>query len=687
MPARKRRLPAPAAPPKAERIRRAPRVKLKTKLSLSISLLVLVLVLAISVLYLSSLINEQVQDIAARSDLITHFVFAELRQEMTDAAQAGTDFSQPQQLDSFLKGLAASSSLNNLLVESVAYPVGNAVRDVAVVNQSGIVVADSDPQLVGSALPPRPPLDTIARGGLIEQLGAVFGAERTFEVQLPLYLGVQKPFGSIRLGLDTALMRSMLAGHIRSLLIGGILTVLVSTFLAVAFSDFALSPLAAISAELDRVTGGPASPDAVQSGGRADEYGVVSSKIRQLGRQIQDVRQVYTTLQESVTHVLESLEEGLLFFDATGHAVMASAAAQRFLGLEPANILRRSVDEIFPSDSSLDRAVREAVAEGRGFELCEVACDGGNGTEQRRLLARMDIVGDPARPQGRLLVLRDAEGVRRLEDEIEVARRLSAVGRLTRGVAHEVKNPLNAMAIHLELLREKARSGAPNAVEPHAEVIRREIDRLDSVVKTFLDFTRPLDVQLRRVDLVAVVEEVRQLAAAEAAVAGMEIVVHRHQPTLPAWIAPELVQQALLNLVTNGLQAMADAAETPPTLDGRFTADAASSGASPAGPHSADGNAAAARPRRLTIEVGREAEQAVIRVHDRGRGVPADIRDKIFDLYFTTKPEGSGIGLSLTARVMQVHNGSVELEETSPWGSTFALRFPLHVRSAEAVSS
>ncbi|MGH9395060.1 MAG: sensor histidine kinase, partial [Terriglobales bacterium] len=217
-----------------------------------------------------------------------------------------------------------------------------------------------------------------------------------------------------------------------------------------------------------------------------------------------------------------------------------------------------------------------------------------------------------------------------------------------------VKNPLNAMALHLDLLRakaERASNGQRAGMQAHIEVLSHEIERLDRVVRTFLDFSRPVELQLKPADLSARARGVAQLAEAEAESLGIEIVVAAPQPGPQAWIDRDLIEQALLNLVNNGLQAMQPAA---------------------AG-------------RQLALEVGGSATQAHIRIRDQGPGVPPEHRDKIFDLYFTTRASGTGIGLAMAARTMQLHHGSLELEDAlAGAGASFVLRFPRHANEDAA---
>ena len=235
--------------------------------------------------------------------------------------------------------------------------------------------------------------------------------------------------------------------------------------------------------------------------------------------------------------------------------------------------------------------------------------------------------------------MRDSESVRRIENEIELSRRLAAIGRLTSGVAHEVKNPINAIVVHLELLREKMREVDPDT-RRHMDIIGREIHRLDRVVQTLVDFDRPLELRLADFDLRRVMEEVALLAAPESARQGVKIETHLGNEVLPVRADADLIKQALLNVVLNGVQAMSDGGV-------------------------------------LNMAASRDETAAIIEVRDQGTGIRPEIRDKIFNLYFTTKKAGSGIGLAMSYRVLQLHNGALHFVTEMGKGTTFRLVLPL----------
>jgi signal transduction histidine kinase len=235
--------------------------------------------------------------------------------------------------------------------------------------------------------------------------------------------------------------------------------------------------------------------------------------------------------------------------------------------------------------------------------------------------------------------------VERMASQLDVASRLAAISRITSGVAHEIKNPLNAIALRLDLLR--ARLGAPEEeLAPEIDVLSKEVMRLDRVVKTFLDFSRPVEVKFTDVDLTAIAREVTDLMAPQARLA--RIALRFEAPAEAAGPAlirgdEDLLKQAILNLVNNALEAMKNG-----------------------------GN--------LQVSVSQAGGAVTLMVTDDGPGIPPELSSKVFQLYFTTKSRGSGIGLAMTYRAMQLHNGTIDFASESGRGTAFRLQFPALVR-------
>jgi signal transduction histidine kinase len=260
---------------------------------------------------------------------------------------------------------------------------------------------------------------------------------------------------------------------------------------------------------------------------------------------------------------------------------------------------------------------------------------------------------------GIMLIVRNLEYLSQVQSTVRYSQKLAALGRLSAGVAHEVKNPLNSMMIHLELLRMKVSARQPAAAlataaggartsqltpdEPsdalqHVDIIATEIRRLDEVVQGFLKFARPEDLKLQPVVLAALFDEIAPIIRPEADRNRVVLAVDCDSSSIVNG-DPAMLRQAFLNLALNACQAMPDGGT-------------------------------------LRIQAKLAGRQVQVLVSDTGTGILPEHLDKIFDLYFTTKPKGSGIGLSMVYRIVQMHDGEIEIESTPGKGTTFRILLP-----------
>jgi signal transduction histidine kinase len=220
----------------------------------------------------------------------------------------------------------------------------------------------------------------------------------------------------------------------------------------------------------------------------------------------------------------------------------------------------------------------------------------------------------------------------------ELSRRISMVGRLTAGVAHEMKNPLNAMTIHLELLKQKLAAGKSAA--QHIEIIEQEIRRLDERIQGFLKFVRPDEAKFGPVAVAPLVSSVLEAMAPEAQRAGVAIDRGCTDDSIQVIGDAAQLRDVFLNLAQNAIQAM--------PRGGRLSV------------------ACATLPNR----------RVRVRVEDTGVGIAPENLTKIFELYYTTKERGTGVGLSMVYRTIQVHNGEIDVESTVGVGTTFIVVLP-----------
>ena len=609
-----------------------PGLRLRTKLVFAITAMVVVIACTFAALYISEIVHQRIQETYDVAQLVANQIFNVARPSLeVDLSSTRIDLRNPKQVDDAVQyELQTDSSLNSLLDSILGQ--SPAIQDVSISSASGQALLHTNPALVGQPVTQRNDWDTVVHSGIRQQLRVVYGPPELYDVRFPL-AREGRPFGEIRVGVSTHFLQNTLQPQIKRALILSGSTILACMLLAAGLSSFALRPLAAINRRLDLISSGKAEP-AETPVKRSDEYGTVSTKIERLGRQMRDVKEVFSALKENLDQMMANLQDGVMLFTSDLNVVLVSASAERYIGKPRGEILGRQPSEIFSRNSRLGRAILDAFASRTPLASEEIENEQG-----RNIQIALDFIEERGQRIGALLTLRDAESVHRIEDEIELSRRLSAIGRLTSGVAHEVKNPINAIVVHLEVLRQKMKEIDPDT-RRHVDVIGSEIQRLDRVVQTLVDFTRPVELRLSDTDLRKVVEDVATLASPAAERHNVSIERQPSQEALPVRIDVDLVKQAVLNIVLNGLQAMPQGG-------------------------------------KLRINSRREGEGALLTIRDQGSGIPENIRDKVFNLYFTTKSGGSGIGLAMAYRVVQLHHGSVEFTSIVEHGTTFYLRFPL----------
>jgi signal transduction histidine kinase len=264
----------------------------------------------------------------------------------------------------------------------------------------------------------------------------------------------------------------------------------------------------------------------------------------------------------------------------------------------------------------------------------------------RDLLVSVVMMTDGDTVMGAIVVLRDLESIRTLSSLVTYSTKLAELGALTSGVAHEVKNPLNAMMIHLEVLRGKL-DGQPDDARASLDVIGAEIRRLDRVVQGFLRFVRHEELTLKPIDLNALLMGIGALLEPEAKKRGILLAFDLTPGLPPVHGDEDMLRQVFVNLVQNAYQAMAGEGV-------------------------------------VTLTTARESDWISAEVTDEGVGIPSEAIDKIFKLYYTTKPDGNGLGLSVVYRIVQAHDGTIDVVSNVGKGTTMTVRLPARDRSDRA---
>ena len=603
----------------------------KTKIVLAITCMVAALVLAFSYIYISELLRQRVTTARESAGQLTSNLAYLAANAIPDLSSTKVDTANPEDMRRAVAYyLGTDRDLNNFLESVVgSWPI---IYDAAIVGSDGKAILDTNPDLIGKPVPDRPDFQAVQNAGFRRQFRLVYNPPTVYDVRIPLQLDGAR-FGSIRVGVSTVFLKNELTPRLRQAVIFSSIAILLSLVLAAGLSNIALGPLEQLSRSLDSVTAG--SGEAVgDAEGSHDEYGLVTLKIAHLGRQMRDAKEIFSALKDNVDQIMGNLQDGLMLFTRDSRVVLVSASVERFLGRPRRELLGRQVREIFTTGSALGTLVWQAFERRSPIAPREIEFPNG-----KRVQVSLDFIQEKGTQIGALLTMRDAESVRRIEDEIEMSRRLSDNGRITRGVAHEVKNPINAIVLHLQLLQGKLAQVDPDT-HRHMDIIGSEIHRLDRVLQILVDFTRPRDLHLEETDLRRLLEDGAALAAPDAGRQGVTVTCELPSEPLMVKVDTDFIRQAILNVVLNGVQVMPNGGQ-------------------------------------LTISAHREEETVVTEIRDQGGGIPAEVQDKIFELYFTTKKGGTGIGLAQTYQILQWHYGSVDFESVEGQGTAFRLRLPL----------
>lgn len=627
-------------------------MRLKTKLVLASTVFSTVLTAALLCIFFVQLIRVRLDESAAANTTLGQGLILSTRQALRNGlvAQPPDDTSEAALERAVTTALRNDTALRDNMDAVVRY--APTVQDVLITGANGRVLVSTDPLLEDAQPPRRASFYAAVHGTVERQLALIFGRPEVLDAGFALQRNGQ-PFLFAHIGIRSSLLRNALAPWLKDVLWIGGLALGCSIAAAVLLSSLALRPLERIVRRLESLGSDkePEQPDATEpaplpvAGTRGrDAVLEANTSIAKIDERMRRSEELTTDLQTNLSQMLHTLQDGVLLLNAAGAVIMASDAVRQFLPDDMHASPGVYLAHIFPVSTPLGGLVITALQQRTELQRAASKLPDGR-TVDVTLTFPPVSVGGPRAGFGAMLTLHNAAAQKLVEQEIEVGRRLASIGRLTAGVGHEVKNPINAMVLHLELLRGKLRNTQGTDAVRHVEVLASEMSRLDRVVQTLADFTRPLEPELREQPLRPIVNAVLQLVSVDAAERGIRIHLEDDAPGVGCHVDGELLHQALLNIVLNAMDAMEH------------------------------GGA-------LTVSLQRSAQAVRIGVRDTGHGIAPELLDRIFHLYFTTKNTGTGIGLAMTWRIVQMLGGTVQVQSSTSdrngtHGTLFTVELPL----------
>lgn len=349
---------------------------------------------------------------------------------------------------------------------------------------------------------------------------------------------------------------------------------------------------------------------------------------------LKSISDEYKRFKSFASSVLENMSEAVIVFDKDGKISFLNSSAEKLFNVKSEDFLNKNLSELHPSlvNNFISRVISD---EEKNFEL-ELSVNNTN----RTLLCSLSDLYDEAPASRYIVVIRDITEIKNLEEEAKRNEKLSAMGELASGVAHEIRNPINAIGMIAQRLN-KEFTPTDNSEEYKniTELLRNEVNRINKIITQFLNYAKPLDLNITEVKCASFFEELYQMFYPQAKQKNINF-IKQGDDNLIVRFDSDLIKQTLINIIQNAFDAVRENGE-------------------------------------VKINYLKSGNKFVIEISDNGVGIPQELQKKIFDLYFTTKKDGNGLGLSIAQKIIHQHNGSITVMSKPNQGTTFKIILPI----------
>lgn len=555
--------------------------------------------------------------------------------EMVDDMSHSTDFMIAQIFEQVRLALAQSSgdvptalrsseSLRKALDATVAF--GPAVVAASIVGNDGNVIVAANGDGEGRPalnLPSVKELDDQASQWLLFTSLPSLLTAKVYEARRGVDIN-GKPAATIAVGVTTALIADQ-ARHLLIVIVASAGLVVALGMLAVLLiANRILEQLDLLTSGFEQLAAGKSPAEVTVSG--ANELSTLAEKFNELSRQVREDRSRLDSSQTHLFDVVRSIQDAVVLLDANGVVLFANKEAQERLAPKNDSLEGAPLASVLTPEHPLLALVQSTVAGTEAHDVPLTLPAGGTYLVSFLRLGRERV------PAGLLIVLRDLAPVMELETALDSSNRLARLGTLISGLAHQLRSPLNGMNMRLELLRHEA--GDKGA--KHIDKLRHEVTRLDESIEALLRFMRPEQLKLSVFDMNELLKELGGRVNSERVK-----VEYQLDPSLPSVQSDRgLIFEALSNLITNAEQAMVDGGG-------------------------------------LTLSSSLQGSSVEVTVADSGPGIAREQLDRIFDLYYTTKAGGSGLGLPFAMRAIELNGGKIAIDSELGQGTVCKVTIPI----------
>ena len=467
--------------------------------------------------------------------------------------------------------------------------------------------------------------------------------ERVLDIDVPVFIsGSEMKWGTVRVGLSLERMYRQIR-RTQLVLVGiGVVALLLGIAGAHVMASRITQPLAQVVDATVGAAGGNLDQqldirtrDEVED--LANNFNIMVGEILAQRQQLEERLDEILELKAYNDMILASMTNGVITLDLETRLVSANGAAESILGLEGKHWQGISFRDLWPEDNPLVRTLDRCLQSQDTCRNQEISLDTGTG-QQRTLMLNSSFLEDGREDtRGILVVINDITELKELEASMRQSDRLAALGTLSAGLAHEIRNPLSAIKTFVQLLPRKI--SKPEFFEKFQITVPRELNRINDLIEDLLELARPPKLEFKMTSLKDCLSQVADLYRDKLEAADITVEIQETEVLPELWADQKHLVRAFSNLTVNAQQAM---------LDGG----------------------------KLTIRAKPMEDGVLVQFTDTGVGMDQTIKESIFNPFFTTKDRGTGLGLAMTHKIIQEHGGDIEVKSSPGEGATFTLRLP-----------